>query len=221
MAGRDCAAARRPEGCFPVETGSAMRMSLRVLLALLMCGASPFLNAASPPSAPDSNDTAHDDAGRELLGTRPPEWQVTGWLHTKPLTLASLRGKVVLIRWWTGPQCGYCAASADALNALWHENRDRGLVVIGMYHHKTDSPLTRAHVQAQARRLDFQFPIAIDENWVTLHSWWLDNRPRGWTSVTFVLDREGRIRHIHPGGAYRRGEPAYAALAQAVADALQ
>lgn len=164
---------------------------------------------------------ASADVGRELLGSRPPELQVREWLHSQPLTLASLRGKVVLIRWWTGPQCEFCTASADALNSLWKMHRERGLVVIGMYHHKAATPLTREHVQTQAQRLGFEFPIGIDENWVTLRRWWLAKEDRRWTSVTFLLDREGVIRHIHPGGAYFAGEPGYEALAAAVEKELQ
>ena len=194
-------------------------MLFRSLVALL-AGAALAVAVDSHPEL-GKNIAAPSGVGRELLGTRPPEWQSGEWLHTPPLTLAALRGKVVLVRWWTGPECPYCAVSADGLNALWKEDRDRGLVVIGMYHHKSPTPLTREHVAAQARRLGIQFPIGIDENWTTLRRWWLDGQRRGWTSVTFLLDREGVIRHIHPGGAYFPGEPGYAALRAAVEQALR
>lgn len=197
-----------------------MRFPSRLLapcLALLVAGA----GAADPRAGLGENYAAPAGVGRELLGTRPPEWQVGTWLNTTPLTLAGLRGKVVLVRWWTGPECPYCTASADGLNALWKKDRDRGLVVIGMYHHKSPTPLTREHVETQVRRLGFEFPIGIDEDWTTLRRWWLDGQRRGWTSVTFLLDREGVIRHIHPGGAYFPGEPGYAALEAAVEKALR
>lgn len=174
-----------------------------------------FLLAAAPVCA------APADAGRELLSTRPPEWTLTDWLNSEPLTLASLRGKVVLVRWWTAPGCPYCAASADALNGWWKKYRDRGLVVIGAYHHKADTPLTREHVAQQAKRLGFPFPIAIDPDWRTLHRWWLDKTERGWTSVTFLIGRDGTIHHIHGGGAYREGEPEFAALEKAIIAALE
>ncbi len=196
-------------------------MLLRIVLALALdCLAATVTIAADPRAILGKNYSAPAGIGSELLGTRPPEWQVTDWLHTPPLVLAGLRGKVVLVRWWTGPQCPYCTASAEALNTLWEKDRERGLVVIGMYHHKADTPLTRDHVEAQARRLGFQFPVAIDEDWRTLRRWWLDGQPRGWTSVTFLVDREGKIRYIHPGGAYFSGEPGYAALEAAVEHAL-
>src|ERR1043166_9277434 len=106
--------------------------------------------------------------GRELIGTRPSEWVVTDWINSKPLTLASLRGKVVLVRWWTAPGCPYCEASAPALNEFWKKYRDRGLVVVGIYHHKSDTPLTRPHVERQAKKFGFELPVAIDADWITL-----------------------------------------------------
>lgn len=174
---------------------------------------------AAPRSLPEPH-AAPVDAGRDLIGTRPPEWQFEQWLQSKPLTLANLKGKVVLVRWWTAPQCPFCAASADALESFWKQYRDRGLVVIGAYHHKADTSLTMAHVKAQAERLGFTFPIAIDRDWKTLHKWWLDHEDRGWTSVTFLIDREGRIRHIHGGGAYYEGEAGYTALEKEIAVAV-
>jgi peroxiredoxin len=196
-------------------------MPLRRMLALVMSLGATSAIAADGRPALGPNYAAPAGIGSELLGTRPPEWKVTGWLNSSPLTLAELRGKVVLVRWWTGPQCPYCSASAEALNTLWEKHRRDGLVVIGMYHHKADTPLTPEHVKAQTKRLGFEFPIAADEDWITLHKWWLDRQPRGWTSVTFLLDREGKIRHIHPGGAYYPSEPGYTALKSAVEKALK
>ncbi len=160
------------------------------------------------------------EVGRELVGTRPPEWTIREWLHSKPITLADLRGKAALIRWFTGPQCPYCTASAEGIRTLAEKYRARGLVVLGFYHHKAATPLTREHVEAQARRLGFDFPIGIDEDWATLRAWWLGKAERGWTSVTFLVGRDGTIRHIHPGGAFFPGEPGYAALEAAIAREL-
>jgi len=94
-------------------------------------------------------------------------------------------------------------------------------VVVGLYHHKSDAPLTRNHVKEQARKLGFDFPVAIDANWETLRRWWLSKNKGGWTSVTFLLDRDGVIRHIHPGGAFYQGEPGYEALQRALNDLCQ
>jgi len=192
----------------------------RVAFAGLLLAALPLW--AGEPAHPElgKNYAAPAEVGRDLVGTRPPEWTIRGWLHSRPIALADLRGKAVLIRWFTGPQCPYCTASAEGIRTLAEKYRARGLVVLGFYHHKAATPLTREHVEAQARRLGFDFPIAIDEDWTTLHAWWLGKAKRGWTSVTFLVGRDGTIRHIHPGGAYFPGEPGYAALEAAIAREL-
>jgi thiol-disulfide isomerase/thioredoxin len=160
--------------------------------------------------------SAPADVGRELIGRRFEEWDVVEWINSKPLTLDSLRGKVVLIRWWTAPGCPFCEASAPALTEFARRYQDRGLVVVGLYHHKSDVPLTTAHVKEQVRRLRLEFPIGIDREWSTLRRWWLDEQDRGWTSVSILLDRGGSVRHIHPGGAFFRGEAGYEALQQKI-----
>lgn len=143
-----------------------------------------------------------DDGGKSLIGTKPPEFKEIFWLSETPMHLSDLRGKIVLIRWWTASECPYCAASAPALNGFVEEFGDRGLVVIGLYHHKSDKPLTAKFVEEQYNRLGFQFPIGIDWGWRNLKTWWLISGERHWTSVSFLLDHEGIIHYIHPGGSY-------------------
>jgi peroxiredoxin len=156
----------------------------------------------------------------ELLGRRPPEWTVSHWRNGPPVTLAELRGRVVLVRWWTAPHCPYCRASAPALNALHEKYRGRGLVVLGFYHHKSATPLDPRSVATWAEELGFEFPLAIDDDWRTLRRWWLDEVPAGWTSVTFLLDRRGVVRHVHPGGQYVAGDPDHAALVARIEELL-
>ena len=75
-------------------------------------------------------------------------------------------------------------------------------MVIGFYHHKSPTPLTRRHVAQLVKRYRFRFPVAIDPDRQTLKRWWLDGHDRAWTSVSFLIDQEGVIRYIHPGGSY-------------------
>ena len=145
---------------------------------------------------------AAPNEGAELIGTKAPGWDVSEWLNSQPLRLSQLRGRVVLVRWWTGPECPYCAASAPTLNALHERYHAKGLVVLGFYHHKSPTPLTRRHVRQLVKRYRFQFPVAIDPEWQTLKRWWLDGHEHAWTSVSFLIDQQGIIRYIHPGGSY-------------------
>jgi peroxiredoxin len=159
-------------------------------------------------------------AGEKLIGTRPSEWQVEHWLNSEPLKLSELKGKVVLVRWWTAPDCQYCKATAPALNEFYREYHRRGLEVIGFYHHKSDDPLRAAEVRKRADKFGFKFPVATDRDWRTLNQWWLDTGDRDFTSVSFLIDRRGVIRFVHPGGQYVKGDKAYAEMKAKIEELL-
>lgn len=162
-----------------------------------------------------------ETAGHELLGSRPPELQIEHWLGSEPVTLEALRGKVVLVRFWTGPACPYCHASAAVLTELYRELAADGLLVLGVYHHKGEGDPDPDEVRRWAREMGLDVPLAIDRDWGTLRSWWLDPvEDASWTSVTFLLDREGVIRWIHPGGAYEEGSEDARELRAAVEELL-
>jgi peroxiredoxin len=180
-------------------------------------------SSVDPAPAPSTDETAKQqrerDAVTKLLGTTPPEWKAERWLNSAPRTLASLRGHVVLVRWWTAG-CPYCSTSAPALRAFHQTYGARGLQVIGLYHHKEDTPVEPSVYEDTARKYGFTFPVAFDPDWQTLESWMHDAAGNpvstGWTSVTFVLDRQGVVRHVHPGGDYVDGDAEHAALEQAI-----
>lgn len=165
---------------------------------------------SSAPSAPRSRLTKAE--GAELLGSPAAEWNLEHWMNSEPLTLERLRGRVVLVRWWTAPDCPYCAGTAPSLNELHSVYKDRGLVVVGIYHHKSDAPMRVEEVTGYTSNFGFKFPVAIDPDWRTLKAWWYDKDDRRWTSVSFLIDKKGVFRHIHPGGKYALGDPDYVEL---------
>ncbi|KAA5548362.1 peroxiredoxin family protein [Adhaeribacter rhizoryzae] len=144
-------------------------------------------------------------AGDDRIGVAAPPFQFNAWLNSEPLSLEDLKGRVVLIRWWTDT-CPFCASSAPALRALHEEYADRGLTVIGVFHPKAgrDDPLDVERVQRAVNAREFQFPVAIDWEWrtKTLKEWWLTGPERPATSVTFILDKSGVIQFVHPGMEY-------------------
>jgi peroxiredoxin len=149
-------------------------------------------------------------AGR-LIGTKAPEWQVKSWVNSPPLQLGDLAGKVVLVRWFT-EGCPFCSATAPALNRFYQQYHEEGLEVIGFYHHKSKEPLDVERVHRYAQQLKFNIPVAIDYDWQTLKNWWLDQSTFRWTSISFLIDRQGNIQYVHPGGLYVEGDEAYKAL---------
>jgi peroxiredoxin len=150
--------------------------------------------------------------GPDLIGTPAPGWDVPEWIGSPPISWASLRGKVVLVRWFMSTDCPYCTASAPALNALNEEYGVRGLQVIGMYHHKNPEPLDLEKVRGWVTDFKFRFPVAVDREWRTLNRWWLDGHRRPYTSVSILVDQTGVIRHVHPGGTLVLGSPDFKAL---------
>jgi thiol-disulfide isomerase/thioredoxin len=145
-------------------------------------------------------------AGSELIGRPAPRWTFERWARGGPLSLPSLRGRAVLVRWWTDG-CGYCARSLPALDRLRAEHARDGLVVIGVYHPKPPRAVTDARVIAAAEHIGFHGPLAVDEHWSTLERWWLDGGRREFTSVTFLVDRAGIVRWVHEGGDLCPGRP--------------
>ena len=200
------------------DLASPRTTSLSALAALLLCASAACSHTASSgrsvakESESGAVTRAPDDDGSELVGTAPGEWEAVHWRSSPPLTLSGLRGKVVLARWWTAG-CPYCEATAPALREFDRNYRERGLVVIGFYHHKDDGPLDEAVVDQTASKYGFVFPVAIDPEWRTLNRWWQPReKNRRATSVSVLLDKHGVIRHVHPGGEYAKGDPAYDAM---------
>ncbi|TMQ51807.1 MAG: redoxin domain-containing protein [Candidatus Eisenbacteria bacterium] len=181
---------------------------MRMLLSL---GAAILIVAAAPPGRRPQAATTGPDSGAELIGRPAPRWTFDRWIGTEPMTLEKLRGKVVLLRWWT-EGCHFCSTTLPVVDRLRKADQASGLVVIGVFHPKPPHPVSDKHILAVARRIGFSGPIAVDGTWSTLDRYWLDGHPeRDWTSVSFLIDREGVIRWVHGGGEYHPSrDPAHA-----------
>ena len=149
-------------------------------------------------------------SGRDLVGTPAPEWSNQQWLNSEPLKLRQLKGEVVLLRFFMESSCPMCRASAPYLNDFHTKYRDSGVVVIGMYTPKPYPRKTEINdVKRFVKDYGFEFPVALDDDWATLKKFWLNRVPDAdFTSVTFLIDRKGMIRHIHSGGAYSEEDAA-------------
>lgn len=148
--------------------------------------------------------------GSDLVGTRAPALDLTNWVNSVPLEIANLQGKVLLLRWWTDT-CELCAATAPSLRKLQEEYGSKGFQVIGVFHPKPAGDWDLARVERAAARYRFTFPVADDGDWQALKRWWLNGAHREYTSVSFIVDKHGVIRYVHPGGEYHEsnGSPAH------------
>lgn len=184
--------------------------------ALLLAAALGLAGCSGGPPRDPTVSAADPALAHDLVGVVPSEWTTEHWLNSPPLTLDALRGRVLVVRWFMANECPLCTATAPALNALYADYGPRGLVVVGMYHHHGDRELEASELEAYVRRYGFRFPVAVDVNWSTLDRWWLRGHSRDFTSVTFLLDRQGRIRGVHPGGRLAPTDPAYASMRAAI-----
>lgn len=142
--------------------------------------------------------------GAELIGRQAPEFSPElQWLNSKPITLASLRGKVVFLRFWMG-DCSMCRATIPTLRYLQRTYEGRGLVVLGIEY---NSGLPSDKIKRITEQESMKFPVAIDSGDKTVRAyWWNQDRSdpdsrHGWWGPSFLIDKQGRIRWVHEGGA--------------------
>jgi peroxiredoxin len=166
--------------------------------------------------------------GRGWIGRSAPEWRGIEWLQGGPLRLQDLSGRVVLLRFWL-TDCPYCRRSSEALRAWSARYGREGLVVVGIHHPKSEEARDRAVVAAGARALGFEFPIGIDDAWTTARAYGVGTDFTRFTSVSFLIGRDGVVRFVHDGGEYHKGggpgheecAAARDALEAAIEDALR
>jgi thiol-disulfide isomerase/thioredoxin len=125
----------------------------------------------------------------------------TGWLNSPPLTAEGLRGKVVLVDFWTYT-CINWLRTLGYVRAWAEKYADQGLVVVGV--HTPEFPFERDvdNVREAARDMAVEYPIALDSDYAV----WRAFSNRYWPAV-YIADAEGRIRHHQFGeGGYAECE---------------
>jgi thiol-disulfide isomerase/thioredoxin len=142
----------------------------------------------------------------ELLtteGNMPSLNSATTWLNSAPLTGADLRGKVVLVNFWTYT-CINWLRQLPYVRGWAEKYKDRGLVVIGVHTPEFSFEHNVDNVRQAAKNMRVDYPIAIDNDYTI----WDVFTNRYWPALYFV-DARGRIRHHYFGeGAYEESERA-------------
>ncbi|RTL73474.1 MAG: cytochrome c biogenesis protein DipZ [Bradyrhizobiaceae bacterium] len=147
------------------------------------------------------------NAPQESAGALPVEGQLPSldgaveWLNSKPLTAEALRGKVVLVDFWTY-SCINCLRTIPYVRAWAEKYKDDGLVVIGVHTPEFAFEKQPANVKKALADLKINYPVAIDNN----YSVWRAFNNMYWPAHYFI-DAQGRIRHHHFGeGEYAKSE---------------
>lgn len=123
-----------------------------------------------------------------------PELQgITGWLNSSPLTLQSLKGKVVLLDFWTYG-CPYCIYSLPHLNDWYNKYSALGLVIIGVHSPEYPFETNVLSIQNAINKYGIQYPVAIDnynQSWREYNGLYYP--------TTYLIDKNGYVVYRHIG----------------------
>ena len=131
--------------------------------------------------------------GLVSCGSAPAFTGVTTWLNTpggRPLTLAQLKGKVVLVDFWTY-SCINCQRALPHVEAWYRAYRADGLVVVGVHTPEFSFEHVVANVRNQAARLGVRYPVAVDNGYRTWDAY--DNE---YWPADYLIDAHGDVRHV-------------------------
>ena len=156
------------------------------------------------------NQTSSDQAS--LLNTNQPEVELTGitnWLNSPPLTLSQLKGKVVLIDFWTYT-CINCIRTLPHIESWYQQFKDKGFVVIGVHTPEFEFEHNTANVAAAIKQYGITYPVAQDNNYAT----WNAYNNQYWPAE-YLIDAKGVIRRVN------FGEGDYENMQQAIVELLK
>jgi thiol-disulfide isomerase/thioredoxin len=130
-----------------------------------------------------------------------PDLATGDWINSEPLKLRDLRGRVVLIDFWTFG-CYNCRNTLPFINR-WHDRyRDRGLTVVGVHSPEFDEERKVENLRREVASLGIRYPVVTDNDYQT----WKGYKVEAWPTI-FLLDKQGRIRWMHVGeGDYDEAE---------------
>jgi thiol-disulfide isomerase/thioredoxin len=130
-------------------------------------------------------------AALAIAATRvPPEFthhQATDWINSDPLTLASLKGKVVLVEFWAF-ECVNCLNSRAWVEAMANGKAAQGLVVIGVHTPELPAEKNPHAVRDAVDRLGIHYPVMIDED----YSYWHALHNEYWPAF-YLIGRDGHL----------------------------
>jgi peptide-methionine (R)-S-oxide reductase len=130
-----------------------------------------------------------------------PEISNGAWINSDPITLKSLRGRVVIIDFWTFG-CYNCRNTLPSVKAWDARYREKGLTIIGVHTPELDIERNIENVRREISKLEIRYPVVTDNDNSTWNAYGVEAWP-----TWFVIDKQGRVRWKHVGeGAYEETE---------------
>jgi cytochrome c biogenesis protein CcdA/thiol-disulfide isomerase/thioredoxin len=183
-----------------LDTGALTRLSVASTTRIEQ----ELLDKLHPGAArPDARVIAMASNARALPveGTAPPLAGAQEWLNSAPLAGDALKGRVVLVNFWTY-SCSNCLRSLPYLRAWAEKYKDQGLVVVGVHAPEFAFERDAANVKKAVADLKIGYPVAIDNQFAI----WRAYGNQAWPA-RYLVDAQGRIREQHFGeGSYRETE---------------
>lgn len=118
---------------------------------------------------------------------------VESWINSAPLNLDQLKGKVVLVDFWTY-SCINCVRTLPILTKWDETYRDKGLVIIGIHTPEFEFEKKLGNVQQAVKKHNTHYAVALDNNFKT----WINFQNRYWPAH-YLIDREGKVVYTHFG----------------------
>lgn len=115
------------------------------------------------------------------------------WINSPPLTLAALRGQVVLLDFWTF-ECWNCYRSLPWLNDVERRYRARGLQLVGVHTPEFERERIRANIEKKVQDYEVRYPVMVDNDF----SYWNALNNRYWPAF-YLIDKQGRVRAQYAG----------------------
>jgi cytochrome c biogenesis protein CcdA/thiol-disulfide isomerase/thioredoxin len=169
--------------------------------AMMMGGGVNMMMKSGASGDAPKDGAAQPAASLPVEGRAPSLAGAVEWLNSPPLSVEGLRGKVVLVDFWTY-SCINCLRALPYVRAWAEKYRDQGLVVIGVHAPEFAFEKDPANVKRAVADLGLTYPVAIDNDFAI----WRAFNNHYWPAHYFI-DAQGRIRHHHFGeGDYAGSE---------------
>jgi len=171
----------------------------------------PKEEGTSSNTTTNSTRDSTSENNRKLFNVEPytaPE--ITGinsWINSDPLTIASLKGKVVLVDFWTY-SCINCIRTLPYVEKWYETYKDKGLVIIGVHAPEFSFEKVPENVRKAVSDRKLTYPIALDNDFTT----WQAYKNQFWPA-SYLIDKNGNVRREHFGeGEYMESEEAIRTL---------
>jgi len=202
--GSDGSEAEAPAGSEPTRSASQDSPASTIEPA------PPISTTSLSPTTFPSTTTTTFPVPTVLMESHPPLVDIDGWLQSEVESLEELRGKVVVVEFWTFG-CYNCKNRIPHTRELYARYRHQGLEIVGIHSPEFKYEEDVENITKAMADLGVSWPVVLDRKRRTFWEW--QTGGRAYWPRTYVLDQQGRIRFDHIGeGKYRELEQTVAFL---------